>query len=91
MSSHDCFELGRQSYLNKDYYHTLLWMNEAMQRLHNDTTQTTTTTKADILEYLAFAVFKQGASGMAKIPCIKLAFINLCAFYLQEIFVRHLI
>lgn len=60
MTSNDCFELGRQSYLNKDFYHTLLWMNEAMQRLHNDTTEATSTTKADILEYLAFAVFKQG-------------------------------
>lgn len=60
MTSNDCFELGRQSYLNKDFYHTLLWMNEAMQRLHNDTTEATSTSKADILEYLAFAVFKQG-------------------------------
>lgn len=66
MTSNDCFELGRQSYLNKDFYHTLLWMNEAMQRLHNDTAKTTTTTtKADILEYLAFAVFKQGEFGLS--------------------------
>lgn len=60
MSSHDCFEMGRQSYLNKDYYHTSLWMNEAMDRLNNNTNETTSIPKADILEYLAFSVFKQG-------------------------------
>lgn len=62
MSSHDCFEMGRQSYLNKDYYHTSLWMNEAMARLNNNTNETTSIPKADILEYLAFSVFKQGKS-----------------------------
>lgn len=60
MTSHDCFEMGRQSYVNRDYYHTMLWMNEAMRRLNNDTSQTMSTSRADILEYLAFSVFKQG-------------------------------
>ena len=61
MSSHDCFEMGRQSYLNKDYYHTALWMHEAMERLKNDNINSTTrTSKADILEYLAFSIYKQG-------------------------------
>lgn len=60
MTSHDCFEMGRQSYLNKDYYHTSLWMHEAMARLLNDVNQTASTSKADILEYLAFSIYKQG-------------------------------
>lgn len=60
MTSNDCFEMGRQSYLNKDYYHTLLWMNEAMTRLADDRNHTAVTTKADILEYLAFSIYKQG-------------------------------
>lgn len=60
MSANDCFEMGRQSYLNKDYYHTALWMREAMDRLTNDGNQTTSTSKADILEYLAFSIYKQG-------------------------------
>lgn len=63
MSSDDCFELGRQSYVNRDYYHTVLWMNEAMTRMleepHN---QTQTFTRADVLEYLAFSTYKQGES-----------------------------
>lgn len=61
MSSDDCFELGRQSYVNRDYYHTVLWMNEAMVRMleepHN---QTQSFTRADVLEYLAFSTYKQG-------------------------------
>lgn len=60
MSANDCFEMGRQSYLNKDFYHTALWMKEAMDRLTNDTSQTTITSKADILEYLAFSIYKEG-------------------------------
>lgn len=61
MSSDDCFELGRQSYVNHDYYHTVLWMNEAMTRLQEEPqNQTQTFTRADILEYLAFSTYKQG-------------------------------
>ncbi|XP_065371276.1 prolyl 4-hydroxylase subunit alpha-1 [Calliphora vicina] len=61
MSSDDCFELGRQSYVNHDYYHTVLWMNEAMTRMLDDPrNRTLAFTKADILEYLAFSTYKQG-------------------------------
>lgn len=59
MNAGDCFELGRQSYLNGDHYHTVLWMEEAIERLGTDINRTSTT-KADILEYLAFSTFKQG-------------------------------
>lgn len=69
MSSNDCFEMGRQSYLNKDYYHTSLWMNEAMARLQDNANQTTSTSRADILEYLAFSTFKQGNYMADKMFC----------------------
>lgn len=55
----DCFELGRQSYNNGDYYHTVLWMQEAMDLLQEEQNRTTTT-KPDILEYLAFSTYMQG-------------------------------
>lgn len=58
MSAHDCFELGRQSYMNHDYYHTVLWMQEAMERLDRDVNRTLT--KADVLDYLSYSTFKQG-------------------------------
>lgn len=59
LSAGDCFELGRQSYNNADYYHTVLWMQEAMDRLQEEHNRTTTT-KPDILEYLAFSTYMQG-------------------------------
>ncbi|XP_076235993.1 prolyl 4-hydroxylase subunit alpha-1 isoform X3 [Calliopsis andreniformis] len=58
LSASDCFELGRQSYHNRDYYHTVLWMQEAMDRLQEE--QNATTSKQDILEYLAFSTYMQG-------------------------------
>lgn len=54
----DCFELGRQSYNGGDYYHTMLWMNEALMR--QETESNKTVDHADILEYLAFSTYMQG-------------------------------
>lgn len=59
LAASDCFELGRQSYHNRDYYHTVLWMQEAMDRLQEEQ-NATTTSKPDILEYLAFSTYMQG-------------------------------
>lgn len=58
LSAADCFELGRQSYNNGDYYHTQLWMREADARLKREAN--VTVDKSDILEYLAFSTYKQG-------------------------------
>ncbi|XP_031337865.1 prolyl 4-hydroxylase subunit alpha-1 isoform X4 [Photinus pyralis] len=58
LSAADCFELGRQSYNNGDFYHTQLWMREADSRLNSETNKTVE--KSDILEYLAFSTYKQG-------------------------------
>lgn len=60
LSAADCFELGRQSYNNEDFYHTLLWMREADARLGIEVNETVD--RSDILEYLAFSTFKQGRS-----------------------------
>ncbi|KAK3925095.1 Prolyl 4-hydroxylase subunit alpha-2 [Frankliniella fusca] len=58
LTAGDCFELGRQSYNNKDFYHTVQWMTEALQRYNEETNKTIT--KADILEYLAFSTYMEG-------------------------------
>lgn len=58
-SAQDCFEIGRHAYNNEDYYHVLMWMEEALRRAR-ETGQLTEDFEADILEYLAFAMFKQG-------------------------------
>lgn len=58
LSAGGCFELGRQSYNNGDFYHTVLWMTEALQRYEEESNKTTV--KSDILEYLAFSMYQQG-------------------------------
>ncbi|KAI6176956.1 Procollagen-proline 4-dioxygenase [Aphelenchoides bicaudatus] len=58
LTAGDCFEIGRLSYNNEDYYHTLLWMQEAMEK--SKTEDPPTATEVSILEYLAFALYKQG-------------------------------
>lgn len=59
LTAADCFELGRQSYNTQDFYHTALWMNEALQR-HDMERNGTGTAKWEILEYLAYSKFMQG-------------------------------
>ncbi|XP_066146817.1 prolyl 4-hydroxylase subunit alpha-1 isoform X1 [Euwallacea fornicatus] len=63
LSAADCFELGRQSYNNADYYHTQLWMEEAQARLKRESNKTAD--QGDILEYLAFSIYKQGNIAVA--------------------------
>lgn len=58
LQAHDCFELGRVAYNQGDYYHTLLWMTEAQHRMQHENPKTVE--EADILEYLAFAMYQQG-------------------------------
>jgi prolyl 4-hydroxylase len=58
LTGHDCFEVGRAAYNNKDYYHTLSWMQEAYNRVENESPPTVAET--EILEYLAFALYQQG-------------------------------
>lgn len=62
LTAADCFELGRQSYNNGDYYHTQLWMKEAEERLKREANETIE--HSDILEYLAFSTYKEGIRSM---------------------------
>ena len=58
LSAHDCFELGRQSYNNGDYFHTNIWMDQAMKLYHEE--EEKTISRSDILEYLAFSAYMSG-------------------------------
>ena len=58
LSASDCFEIGRQSYNNEDYYHTTLWMEQAMAQF--DREEEKTVDKADILEHLGFSAYMSG-------------------------------
>jgi len=46
--------LGRIAYTNGDFYHTLMWMQEALDILNNETNNTSVN-KIDILDHLAYA------------------------------------
>ncbi|XP_076368275.1 prolyl 4-hydroxylase subunit alpha-1-like [Tachypleus tridentatus] len=58
LTAGDCFELGRQSYNNGDFYHTVLWMQEALERNEDEVEKTID--KAVILDYLSFSTYMQG-------------------------------
>lgn len=58
MSTHDCFEVGRQSYISADYDHTEKWMNIALIKQEEETNKTVP--KSEILEYLAFSNYMIG-------------------------------
>lgn len=60
MSAHDCFEIGRTSYIDEEFYISLMWMNESLSRLNDNTDKFMNVTKTDILEYIASSYYKQG-------------------------------
>jgi len=51
----ECFELGRIAYHENDFYHTVIWMTEALEllKLEKDASL-----KKDILDYLAISTYK---------------------------------
>ena len=50
----ECYDLGRVAYTNGDFYHTLMWMQEALDHFGKETTNTSIK-KIDILDHLAYA------------------------------------
>ncbi|VDM91575.1 unnamed protein product, partial [Onchocerca ochengi] len=58
LTAGDCFEIGRAAYDEYDYYHAITWMQEARERVEKETVPTANL--EDILEYLAFSLYRQG-------------------------------
>ncbi|KAK6742230.1 hypothetical protein RB195_009848 [Necator americanus] len=54
----DCFTIAKAAYNDGDYYHTVIWMQEAMKRL--DEEDVPTADREEVLEYLSYALYKQG-------------------------------
>lgn len=54
----DCFGMGKTAYSDGDYYHTVLWMEQALKQ--HDEGEETTVTKVEILDYLSYAIFQLG-------------------------------
>ncbi|XP_052466787.1 prolyl 4-hydroxylase subunit alpha-1a isoform X2 [Carassius gibelio] len=54
----DCFELGKIAYSEADYYHTELWMAQALKQL--DEGEDTSVDVVSVLDYLSYSVYQQG-------------------------------
>ncbi|XP_077586261.1 prolyl 4-hydroxylase subunit alpha-1b isoform X1 [Stigmatopora nigra] len=58
MTVEDCYELGKIAYSDVDYYHTELWMAQALRQL--DGGEESTVDKVTLLDYLSYAIYQQG-------------------------------
>ncbi|MBN3322184.1 P4HA1 hydroxylase, partial [Atractosteus spatula] len=58
LTADDCFELGKIVYSDADYYHTELWMAQALRQL--DQGEEATIDKVTVLDYLSYAIYQQG-------------------------------
>ncbi|KAH0623565.1 hypothetical protein JD844_006455 [Phrynosoma platyrhinos] len=59
LTAEDCFELGKIAYTEADYYHTELWMEQALKQL-DDGEVSSSIDKVSVLDYLSYAVYQQG-------------------------------
>lgn len=50
--------MGKVAYTEADYYHTELWMGQALRQL--DEGEVATVDKVSVLDYLSYAVYQQG-------------------------------
>ncbi|XP_053093631.1 prolyl 4-hydroxylase subunit alpha-1b isoform X1 [Pangasianodon hypophthalmus] len=58
MTVEDCFELGKVAYSEADYYHTELWMAQALKQL--DDGEDSSVDKVTVMDYLSYAIYQQG-------------------------------
>ncbi|XP_059215556.1 prolyl 4-hydroxylase subunit alpha-1b isoform X3 [Centropristis striata] len=58
MTVEDCYELGKIAYSDVDYYHTELWMAQALKQL--DQGEESTIDRVTVLDYLSYAIYQQG-------------------------------
>jgi prolyl 4-hydroxylase len=58
MTAEDCFQLGSVAYNKQDYYHTILWMEEALRTEEEESVKTVD--RSTLLDYLSYSVYMQG-------------------------------
>ncbi|CAK5086174.1 unnamed protein product [Meloidogyne enterolobii] len=56
----DCYEIGLAAYNEEDYYHSILWMEEANERYYLLEKESKEINKSDILNILSISLYKQG-------------------------------
>ncbi|XP_046876302.1 prolyl 4-hydroxylase subunit alpha-2 isoform X2 [Hypomesus transpacificus] len=52
----DCYDMGKTAYNEADYYHAVLWMQQALRQM--DAGEDAVVTKADVLDYLSYSVYQ---------------------------------
>uniref|UniRef100_A0A914KV50 Fe2OG dioxygenase domain-containing protein n=1 Tax=Meloidogyne incognita TaxID=6306 RepID=A0A914KV50_MELIC len=60
MDATDCYEIGLAAYNEEDYYHSILWMEEANERYYLLEKESSEINKSDILNILSISLYKQG-------------------------------
>ncbi|XP_043925129.1 prolyl 4-hydroxylase subunit alpha-2 isoform X2 [Protopterus annectens] len=58
LTAEDCFDMGKIAYNDGDYYHTVLWMQQALKQI--DEGEDTDISKSEVLDYLSYSVFQLG-------------------------------
>ncbi|XP_023647426.2 prolyl 4-hydroxylase subunit alpha-2-like [Paramormyrops kingsleyae] len=58
LTADDCYSLGKTAYEEEDHYHSVLWMQEALRRLH--TGEEAFVSQAEVLDYLSYSVYQMG-------------------------------
>lgn len=52
----DCYDMGRTAYNEGDYYHAVLWMQQALRQL--DAGEDAAVSKGSVLDYLSYSVYQ---------------------------------
>lgn len=55
----DCYDLGKVAYSEADYYHTELWMVQALRQLDQGE-MSSIVDAVNILDYLSYSIYQQG-------------------------------
>ncbi|XP_053291793.1 prolyl 4-hydroxylase subunit alpha-1b isoform X2 [Pleuronectes platessa] len=70
MTVEDCYELGKIAYSDVDYYHTELWMAQALRQL--DEGEESTIDSVTVLDYLSYSIYQQGDIDRALVLTMRL-------------------
>lgn len=54
----DCYDMGKTAYNEADYYHAVLWMQQALRQM--DAGEEHVVSKSDVLDYLSYSVYQMG-------------------------------
>ncbi|KAM3591900.1 uncharacterized protein V6R79_009267 [Siganus canaliculatus] len=60
LTAADCYDLGKVAYSEADYYHTELWMVQALKQL-DEGERSGSVDAVTVLDYLSYSVYQQGA------------------------------